>query len=147
MNSRQSLLFLVSIALLCCQVYAAKPQIFSTSAGAIEGYDPVAYFIEGKPRQGSDAFSFIWSNATFKFSSAENLAMFKADPEKYAPQYGGYCAYAVSLGATASTVPEAWTIVAGKLYLNFSLGVKNRWSKDIPGRIAAADSHWPAVLN
>jgi hypothetical protein len=143
----KSLVFIASVAFLCCQVYAAKPQIFSTSAGAIEGYDPVAYFTEGKPRQGVDAFSFEWGNATFKFSSAGNLALFKADPEKYAPQYGGYCAYAVSEGATASTVPEAWSIVDGKLYLNFSLGVKNRWSKDIPGRIAAADSNWPAVLN
>jgi hypothetical protein len=78
---------------------------------------------------------------------AENLALFKSDPAQYAPQYGGYCAYAVSKGATASTEPEAWTIVNGKLYLNFSLSVQKRWRKDIPGHIKAADNNWPDVLN
>ena len=128
-------------------VLAGKPLILSTQDGAIEGYDPVAYFTQAKPVKGSDEYSFEWNGATFKFSSQEHLDLFEAAPEKYTPQYGGYCAYAVSEGATASTVPEAWTIVDDKLYLNFSLGVRNLWSKDIPGRVARADANWPDVLN
>ena len=125
---------------------AGKAAVFSTDEGAIRGYDPVAYFTIGAPTPGSDQFSASWQGATYRFANAENLARFEADPAAYAPQYGGYCAYAVSQGATASTVPQAWTIVDGKLYLNYSLSVKQRWSKDIPGNIKAADSNWPAVL-
>jgi YHS domain-containing protein len=125
---------------------AAKPVIFATNEGAIRGYDPVAYFTNAAPTRGSDQFTASWQGATFHFGSAENLKLFKADPAAYAPQYGGYCAYAVSKGATATTVPEAWTIVDGKLYLNYSLGIKQRWSSDVPGNIRAANSNWPAVL-
>jgi YHS domain-containing protein len=137
---------LVSI-LFSLQVLAATPPIFSTEEGAIEGYDPVAYFIQGKPVKGVNTFQFEWKGAVFKFSSVENLALFEDNPDRYAPQYGGYCAYAVSEGSTASTVPEAWTIVDGKLYLNFSRGVRRLWSKDIPGRIAKADANWPGLVN
>ena len=125
---------------------AAKPAIFATDEGAIRGYDPVAYFTDAAPTRGNDQFSKSWQGATFHFASAENLKRFKADPAAYAPQYGGYCAYAVSKGATATTVPEAWTIVDGKLYLNYSLGIKQRWSGDVAGNIRAANSNWPAVL-
>jgi YHS domain-containing protein len=125
---------------------AAKPAVFATDEGAIRGYDPVAYFTAAAPTRGSDQFTASWQGATFYFASAENLKLFKADPAAYAPQYGGYCAYAVSKGATATTVPEAWTIVDGKLYLNYSLGIKQRWSGDVPGNIRAANSNWPAVL-
>ena len=85
--------------------------------------------------------------ATWRFSSEENRAAFAANPEAYAPQYGGYCAYAVSQGYTASTTPEAWTIVEDKLYLNFSTSVRRRWERDIPGHIAAANANWPDVLS
>ena len=125
---------------------AAKPAVFATDEGAIRGYDPVAYFTDAAPTRGSDQFTASWQGATFHFASAENLKLFKVDPAAYAPQYGGYCAYAVSKGATATTVPEAWTIVDGKLYLNYSLGIKQRWSGDVPGNIRAANSNWPAVL-
>jgi YHS domain-containing protein len=138
---------LVALTLMCFSTFAAKPLVFSTREGAIEGYDPVAYFTKGMPVRGSDKYSLEWNGATFKFSSLAHFELFKAAPGKYAPQYGGYCAYAVSEGATASTVPEAWTIVDDKLYLNFSTGVRNRWSKDIPGRVARADENWPDVLN
>ena len=84
--------------------------------------------------------------ATWRFSSAANLAAFEADPEAYAPQYGGYCAWAVSQGYTASTDPTAWRIVDGKLYLNYSQGVQRRWEQDIPGNIVKADTNWPKVL-
>ena len=126
---------------------AGKPATFSTGDGAIRGYDPVAYFTVGEPTPGRDKYSTKWQGAIYKFSSADNLALFKSDPAQYAPQYGGYCAYAVSKGATANTEPEAWTIVNGKLYLNFSLSVQKRWRKDIPGHIKSADNNWPGVLN
>ena len=106
----------------------------------------VAYFTQGSPVAGDPAITHDWNGATWRFSSTENRDAFAADPAAYAPQYGGYCAYAVSEGYTASTVPEAWSIVDGKLYLNYSTGVKGRWEQDIPGRISAADANWPKVL-
>jgi len=126
---------------------AGTPATVATGDGAIRGYDPVTYFTVGEPTPGKDKYSTRWQGAIYKFSSAENLALFKSVPAQYAPQYGGYCAYAASKGATASTEPEAWTIVNGKLYLNFSLSVQKRWRKDIPGHIKAADNNWPGVLN
>jgi len=147
LTNKNPLTMLIVFMLWSFSVLAGKPLILSTQDGAIEGYDPVAYFTQAKPVKGSDEYSFEWNGATFKFSSQEHLDLFEAAPEKYTPQYGGYCAYAVSEGATASTVPEAWTIVDDKLYLNFSLGVRNLWSKDIPGRVARADANWPDVLN
>ena len=127
--------------------FAAQAPVFTTDDGAIRGYDPVAYFTIGEPTRGSDRFTTSWQGATFKFVSAANLELFKADPADYAPQYGGYCAYAVSKGATAGTVADAWTIVDGKLYLNYSLGVRQRWRKDVPRHIKAAGRNWPAVLD
>ena len=126
---------------------AGKPPTFANGDGAIRGYDPVAYFTLGQPTRGLDQFSTRWQGAVYKFASADNLAQFEADPAKYAPQYGGYCAYAVSQGYTASTDPDAWSIVDGKLYLNYSLGVRQRWERDIPGHISAANNNWPEVLN
>ena len=127
--------------------FATGASVFATDEGAIRGYDPVAYFTVGEPVMGSDQFTTRWQGATFKFASAANLELFNADPAAYAPQYGGYCAYAVAKGATAGTVPEAWTIVDGKLYLNYSLEVQQRWRKDVSGHIRQADRNWPAVLN
>ncbi len=127
--------------------FAGKAPVFATSDGAIRGYDSVAYFTVGQPTKGSDQFTAEYMGATFKFASAENRDIFKANPSGYAPQYGGYCAYAVSKGSTASTEPDAWTIVGDKLYLNYSLGIRKRWRKDIPGNIKAADKNWPGVLN
>ena len=116
------------------------------SSKAVSGYDTVAYFTEGKPVEGSDAHTYEWMGATWLFSSAENLERFMAEPERYAPQYGGYCAYAVSRGSTASTDPTAWKIVDDKLYLNYSHSVKAQWEEDIPGNIAKADANWPTLL-
>ncbi len=126
---------------------AAKAPTFATGDGAIRGYDPVAYFTLGRPTEGKAEFSTQWQGATWLFASAENLALFESDPARYAPRYGGYCAYAVSQGYTASIDPDAWSIVDGKLYLNYSRGVQKRWEKDIPGYISAADENWPGVLN
>ncbi len=127
---------------------AASPEIFTGSIKgvAINGYDPVAYFTEKKPVAGKADITYSWKGATWRFASAQNRDTFKANPEKYAPQYGGYCAYAVAKGSTAKTEPEAWSIVADKLYLNYSKGVQRTWEKDIPGYIKAADRNWPGVL-
>jgi YHS domain-containing protein len=112
---------------------------------AIKGYDPVAYFTQGKPVKGSSAFTYQWMNANWWFASALDRDEFKRSPEKYAPQYGGYCAYGVSQGHTAPIDPEAWTIIEGKLYLNYSKAVKRTWSGAIPKYIAEANQNWPGL--
>lgn len=133
-------------ALLARAAQAATPAVYAEDGIAVDGTDVVAYFTESQPVAGDPAITHDWMGATWRFATEENRAAFAADPERYAPQYGGYCAFAVSEGYTASTVPEAWRIVDDKLYLNFSLGVQRRWARDIPGRIAAADANWPGVL-
>ena len=120
-------------------------ETFTEDGLAIRGYDPVAYFESGAPVEGSAAFETVHEGATYRFSSAENLAAFKADPDRYAPQYGGYCAYAVAFGSKAPTDPQAWKVVDGKLYLNLSKNIQSRWEKDIPGFIERADANWPAL--
>jgi hypothetical protein len=112
---------------------------------AIEGYDVTAYFQQGRPVKGSDKFTHSWSGATWQFASAAGRDAFAAAPEMYAPQFGGYCAYAVSEGYTATIDPQAWKIVDGRLYLNYSKAVKATWEKDIPGRIAKAERNWPSL--
>lgn len=134
------------VAVTATSAFAAEPPIYSGGGFAINGYDPVAYFTQSEPVKGDDAFTTEWMGAMWKFASAENMAMFEANPEGYAPQYGGYCSYAVSRGYTASTSPNAWTIYEGKLYLNFNRVVRGLWSRDIPGNIVAADANWPDVL-
>jgi len=128
--------------------HAAKDKVYSDWRGrAIEGADPVAYFTEGKPVKGSSDFTHDWNGATWYFVSADNRDAFAADPERYAPQYGGYCAWAVSQGYTASVDYESWRIVDDKLYLNYSKDVQQTWEQDIPGNIQKADANWPKVLN
>ncbi len=126
---------------------SAIDPVFSTYlGGAVRGYDPVAYFTDGKPVKGKRAHRLKWKGATWSFASAKNKELFETAPEKYAPRYGGYCAWAVSRGYTASIDPEAWTIVDGALYLNYSLGVRAQWSQDVPGNIAKGDDNWPKLL-
>jgi YHS domain-containing protein len=109
---------------------------------AIRGYDTVAYFKEGKALEGSEAFTFSWHGMTWYFSSKENRDLFAASPEKYAPQYDGYCAWAMTEARKARTDPEVWKIVDGKLYLNCSRSAYEKWSRDIPGNIEKADTNW-----
>jgi len=113
---------------------------------AIRGYDTVAYFTEGKPVKGSNEFSTEHNGATWLFSSKRNLELFLADPTQYAPQYGGYCAYAVANNATASIKPELFTIHQGKLYLNYSKGINEKWLANKEDYIADADVNWPTLL-
>ncbi|MEL6608177.1 MAG: YHS domain-containing (seleno)protein [Pseudomonadota bacterium] len=133
-------------AALATPALAATPPVYATDGVAINGYDPVAYFTEGKPVEGSADFTADHDGATFRFASAENRDLFVSDTAKYAPQYGGYCAYAVSKGYTAETSPRAWSVVDDRLYLNFNRAVRTIWSTDIPGNIAKADANWPTVL-
>ncbi|PQA87431.1 YHS domain-containing (seleno)protein [Hyphococcus luteus] len=117
------------------------------SNNAVDGYDAVAYFTEGKPVKGEKTFSMEYKGAEWRFASADNLAAFKAEPEKYAPQFGGYCAWAVSQDYTARGNPENWTIYEGKLYLNYNDEIQKRWEADIPGLVAAGEENWPGVLD
>jgi YHS domain-containing protein len=139
-------LVLIAAILLSPVALAQKPSVFSDRDGAIRGYDPVAYFDRKGPVKGSKQFSYPWQGATWYFASAEHRDKFVAEPERYAPRYGGYCAYAVAQGSTADIDPSAWSIVDEKLYLNYSLSVRSRWNKDVPGYIRRADTNWPAVL-
>jgi len=112
---------------------------------AIKGYDPVAYFTDSKPVEGSGDFTFEWMDAKWRFASAEHKDMFAKDPEKYAPQFGGYCSWAVSQGYTADIDPEAWKVVDGKLYLNYNKKVQAKWEEDVPGNITKAEANWPKL--
>lgn len=125
---------------------AAKPPVFATDGIAINGYDPVAYFTRSEPVTGDVAHASDWNGVQMIFASDENKAIFDADPEKFAPKYGGYCAYAVSKGGTATTSPDAWTVYEDRLYLNFNTTVRGIWTQDKPGNIAKANANWPGVL-
>jgi len=142
---------LISLALVGLPISkpaVAKDPVYTGifSSLAVSGYDPVAYFTEGKPVEGRSDFEYEWNGATWRFVDQNNLDTFKANPEVYAPQFGGYCAWAVAQGSTASSDPDAWRIVDGKLYLNYSKSVQEKWLQDISGNIAKADKNWPAVL-
>ncbi|MFB9841641.1 YHS domain-containing (seleno)protein [Mucilaginibacter ginsenosidivorans] len=127
------------------QVKAQKSEIYVSGGKAINGYDAVAFFTQSKPVKGSDSFSFEWQGAKWLFANAEDLAAFKADPEKYAPQYGGYCAYGTSQGHKAPTKAETWTVLNNKLYFNYNKQVKELWTKDRDSLIIVADKKWPEV--
>jgi YHS domain-containing protein len=129
--------------------FAANPEIFTglIPGIAVGGYDAVAYHIQGRPVRGSAAFAVQWKGARWHFASRENLERFQANPEAYAPQYGGYCAYGVAQGYAVKGEPEVWMIVAGKLYLNYDSRIQRRWERDIPGHIVEADANWPKVLD
>ena len=117
-------------------------EIYQTKDGAIKGYDPVAYYTESKPVKGSSQFTYEWRGAKWHFSTAKNLELFKNNPDKYAPEYGGYCAYGVASGYKVKIEPEAWSIVNDKLYLNYDLGVQKSWNEDKSGYIKKADANW-----
>jgi YHS domain-containing protein len=112
---------------------------------AIAGTDPVAYFTDGKPTEGSDKFTAEYDGVKWKFASAANRDAFLADPAKYAPQYGGYCVTGMSFGEKVPPDPSQWDIVDGKLYLNSSAGSRGVFMKDEAGTISRADGHWPKV--
>lgn len=112
---------------------------------AIKGFDPVAYFAENKPVKGSPGHQAEYRGTVFHFASAANRAAFVADPAKYAPQYGGFCAFGTAGGYKAAIDPAAFTIVGDKLYLNYNRDVQRQWRADVPGMVAKADRNWPQV--
>ncbi len=116
--------------------------IFGT---ALKSYDAVAYFKEDRPVKGRDEFRHDWMGAKWYFASAANRDEFARNPEKYAPQFGGYCAWAVANGYTASIDPEAWRIIDGKLYLNYSKDVQKKWEANIPSFIKQGNENWPKL--
>ena len=123
----------------------AADETFATADGAIRGYDPVAYHIQNKPVRGLQAITYEWNGATWRFSSNANRDRFVADPARYAPRYGGFCAYGTSQGYKVSTDPAAFAIVDGRLYLNYSKPVQLTWNLDRPGYILKADHNWKAL--
>ncbi|HEY5550521.1 MAG TPA: YHS domain-containing (seleno)protein [Opitutaceae bacterium] len=144
MNRRHTILSLLVATLLTTSL-TAGPVNTNWRGLAIKGYDPVAYSTDGKPVEGSAEMTFEWEGAKWRFASAEHRDAFAKEPARYAPQFGGYCAWAVSQGYTADIDPEAWKIVDGKLYLNYSPKIQEKWVQDIPGNIAKAEANWPKL--
>lgn len=126
-------------------IHAQKSPIYVANGKAIKGYDPVGFFNQSKPIMGKDSLMLQWNGANWYFADRKNLEAFKAAPEKYAPQYGGYCAYGTSQGHKAPTEVGTWSVVDGKLYFNYNQKVKEMWVKDQPGLIKKADENWPMI--
>jgi len=132
----------VMLSVFAMASFAASKPLFVKNGAVIKGYDTVAYFTQGKAVKGDKAITATYLGETWRFSSQENKELFVADPAAYAPQYGGYCAFAMANDNIAPIDPEAFTIVDGKLYLNYSKKVRTRWQKDTAGYIADADGFW-----
>lgn len=136
-------------AVLAAATFAAGAwagEFYEKEGAAIKGYDPVAYFSDGKPVKGSPEHKAQYKGSEFHFASRANRDAFAANPEKYAPQYGGFCAFGTAGGYKAAIDPAAFTIVNDKLYLNYSKGVQKQWGADILGFVARADGKWPEVM-
>jgi YHS domain-containing protein len=142
--TRRAVLTLAFVIVSFSVVVAQKVNTSFTGL-AIDGYDPVAYFTERKPVKGSAEFTVEFGGAKYRFASAANRDLFAKDPAKYAPQYGAFCAYAVSKGYTADTDPLAWKIVEGRLFLNYNAAAQRKWEEDVPGNIVKGDANWPAL--
>jgi YHS domain-containing protein len=136
------MILIAAIAAGACSTAQAVALNADSSGMALRGYDAVAYFAVDAAVKGDAKYSYAWNGAKWLFSSEENMNKFKADPEAYAPQFGGYCAYAVSEGYTADADPEVWKVVDGKLYLNYNREVKETWESAESERIANAKKNW-----
>jgi hypothetical protein len=141
----KSINLLLVLVLSAIQSNAQVSPVFAPGGKAIHGYDPVAFFKESKPVMGSDSLGFMWNKATWLFASKQDKELFMAAPEKYAPQYGGYCAYGTSKGHKAPTEVETWSVINGKLYFNYNSDVKKLWTKDQQAFIEKADKLWPEI--
>lgn len=141
MKSLPSLLLITVLFCACGQ----KQPVYSTKAGAIKGYDPVAYFMDSMPIKGNKAYSCEWMGATWYFASEENRTLFESKPFDYAPQFGGYCAYGVAMGDLVKIEPDAWKIVDGKLYLNYDAKYQKEWESNQTEFIAQAEVNWPKL--
>jgi hypothetical protein len=121
------------------------PKVNNEAGLALKGYDPVAYFEDGKPALGDPAIGYRWHGISYHFVSEQHRKAFIARPARYLPQYGGYCAYAVSEGTTADGDPQLWAVVDEKLYLNNNPVAKKTWDENRPSRIKAGDRNWPHI--
>jgi YHS domain-containing protein len=145
----KSILSFLALAALTLGAHAAPERILTNvdKAGlALQGHDPVAFFTEGKPVKGNPDHSSTRPGAIYHFASAANKAAFDAAPEKYEPQFGGYCAYGVARGSLAPIRPEAFQIVNGRLLLQYDLSIRRHFNKDAAGELRKADEKWPALL-
>jgi YHS domain-containing protein len=115
------------------------------STPGLSGYDPVAYHTEGKPVRGSGFHTAEHEGVTYLFANKKNKKMFEADPRKYLPAYGGYCAYGVALGKKFASNPEVWRVEDGKLFLNLDEDIQKKWEKDLAGYINKAEANWPEI--
>ena len=136
---------IIVLLVLSIQLQAQKSEIFAKDSVAVRGYDVVAYFTQSAPVKGNSEFVYVWKGGKWYFANRENQEAFKASPEKYAPQYGGYCAYGTAGGYKAPTDPDAWTVSDGKLYLNYNKKVMDNWRKDQANFIDKANKNWPTV--
>lgn len=136
------ILIVIFLSIISLTAFGQDSSYFTTKEGAIKGYDPVAYFTKGQAVQGQKNISHQWQDVIWHFENEENKKLFVANPEKYAPQYGGYCAYGWAKGYAVKIEPDAWAVVGGKLYLNYSKGIQKDWDKDRPGYIIAADKNY-----
>jgi len=118
---------------------------YTHSTPAVQGYDVVTYHTDKRPLRGNGNYVATYDGATYQFSSEENMAIFKTDPERYVPAYNGYCAFGVSVGKKFIGDPEVWRVIDGKTYLNLDSGIQAEWLKDVPGRIKTADSKWKKI--
>lgn len=140
---RGTLAALVVATGLVSSAFGAGFDVNATVTGlALRGVDPVSYFTDGAPKDGDFAITEVHNGATYRFVSEESREQFRQDPEKYLPQYGGFCAFGTAMGVKVDGDPDLWKIVDGKLYLNLSPSIQERWSKDIPGFISTADGQW-----
>ncbi|WP_162126373.1 YHS domain-containing (seleno)protein [Flavobacterium phycosphaerae] len=132
----------LAVIIVLASMGASGQNQFLTNGVAIKGYDPVAYFESNKAIEGNKAISTNFNEAIYYFSTEQNKTLFLKNPAQYVPQFGGFCAYGVSEGHLSPTEPEAFTLVDGKLYLNYNLKVKELWSKDREARIVRANENW-----
>lgn len=141
--AKTALLAITSAAVSVSEVWAGE--YFERDGAALRGHDPVAYFKDGKPTKGSAEHRFEYKGTVFLFASKANRDAFAADPDTYAPQYGGYCAFGTASGYKAAVDPAAFSVVNRKLYLNYNRDVQKQWLADVPGFVSKADRQWPAV--
>lgn len=145
MKSVKPLLLAAAAVFVAAVSTPAFAKDYTHSTPGISGYDLVAYFTDGKPMRGSGYQVSVFEGVTYAFASEEHKEMFEANPEKYVPAYGGYCAYGVAVGKKFVTDPEVWRIVDGTLYLNLDREIQRTWEKDVPGYIKKADVNWSEI--
>ena len=145
MQSKKRSILAAAVLAVALLSTAALAMDYTHSTPGLGGYDPVAYFTDGKPVRGSGYHVTEFNGVTYAFANAEHLEMFEANPDKYVPAYGGYCAYGVAVGKKFVADPTVWKIVDGTLYLNLDRDIQRKWEKDVPGHIETADANWVRI--